>query len=207
MGKVFDGIDAKLAGWIQAQPMFFVATAPLAADGLVNCSPKSLAGTFTVLDEHHVAYLDLTGSGVETIAHLRENGRIVLMFCAFEGRPRIVRLHGRGEPVLPGDPRFDELAGHFHQHLGGRAVMLVEVGRVADSCGYAVPLMDFVSDRDVLDLWTEKQGPDGLVAYRAQKNAVSLDGLPGLPELPAPDGPGRPGTPAVHPARPAGVDG
>jgi hypothetical protein len=138
-----------------------------------------------VLDGHTVAYLDVHGSGAETIAHLRENGRIVVMFCAFAGRPRIVRLHGRGEPVLPGDPRFGALASRFDQHHPGvRAVVLVEVGRVSDSCGYAVPLMDFVSDRDVLDLWAENKSEEGLVAYRAQKNAVSLDGLPGLPGLP-----------------------
>jgi hypothetical protein len=185
MGKVFDGIDPKLAGWIRAQPMFFVATAPLSADGLVNCSPKSLAGTFAVLDEHRVAYLDLTGSGVETIAHLRENGRIVLMFCAFEGRPRIVRLHGNGEPVFPGDARFDDLAGAFIPHPGARAIVLIDVQRVSDSCGYSVPLMGFVRDRDVLDKWTEHKGEDGLIAYRARKNAASLDGLPGLPRAPA----------------------
>lgn len=202
MGKVFDGIDGRLAGWIQAQPVFFVATAPLAGDGLVNCSPKALAGTFTVLGGRSVAYLDLTGSGVETIAHLRENGRIVLMFCAFEGRPRIVRLYGRGEPVLPADPRFGELASRFGQRPGVRAVVLVEVGRVSDSCGYAVPLMDFVGDRDVLDRWAEKKGEDGLVAYRAEKNAVSIDGLPGLP---APNGPRQPRTPSTRPARQTGV--
>jgi predicted pyridoxine 5'-phosphate oxidase superfamily flavin-nucleotide-binding protein len=184
MGKVFDGIDQKLASWLQAQPMFFVATAPLAGDGLVNCSPKALAGTFAVLGERSVAYLDLTGSGVETIAHVRENGRIVLMFCAFNGRPRIVRLHGRGEPVLPDDPRFAGLASHFGRRPGVRSVMLVEVGRISDSCGYGVPLMDFVGDRDVFELWAAKKGENGLIAYRAEKNAVSVDGLPGLP---APD--------------------
>jgi hypothetical protein len=180
MGKVFDGVDARLADWLTAQPVFFVATAPLDGDGLVNCSPKGMSGTFAVLDEHRVAYLDVTGSGVETIAHLRENGRIVLMFCAFAERPRIVRLHGRGEVVLPGDPRFEDLAGRFSGHPGTRSVIVVDVTRVADSCGYAVPLMDHVADRDVLDLWNEKKGEDALVAYRAEKNALSLDGLPGL---------------------------
>jgi hypothetical protein len=180
MGKVFAGIDQSLASWLGAQPMFFVATAPLAGDGLLNCSPKGLAGTFVVLDEHRVAYLDLTGSGVETIAHLRENGRIVLMFCAFDGRPRIVRLHGRGSAILPDDPRFGELASRFGDRPGVRSVVLVEVGRVSDSCGYAVPRMDLVADRDVLDLWAKKKGEDGVAAYRAENNAYSLDGLPGL---------------------------
>jgi hypothetical protein len=185
MAKVFDGIDAGLAAWLDVQPVFFVATAPLAGDGLLNCSPKGLTGTFVVLDEHRVAYLDLTGSGAETIAHLRENGRIVLMFCAFDGRPRIVRLHGRGEAVQPGDPRFEELASRFGDRPGVRSVVLVDVSRVADSCGYAVPRMDLVGDRDVLDLWAEKKGTDGLAAYRAEKNAASIDGLPAL----TPDGP------------------
>lgn len=138
-------------------------------------------GTFVVLDEHRVAYLDLTGSGIETVAHLRENGRIVVMFCAFDGRPRIVRLHGRGEAVLPGDDRFGELLGRFSEHLGVRSVIVVDVARVSDSCGYAVPRMDFVADRDVLDVSHAKRGVDGLAAYRAQNDAVSLDGLPAFP--------------------------
>lgn len=181
MAKVFDGIDAGLASWLAAQPLFFVATAPLAGDGLVNCSPKGMAGSFVVLDERRVAYLDLTGSGIETVAHLRENGRIVVMFCAFEGRPRIVRLHGRGEVVLLDDERFAQLAARFPAHPGTRSVIVVDVVRVSDSCGYAVPRMDYVADRDVLDVWSAKRGADGLTAYRAEKNAVSLDGLPGYP--------------------------
>lgn len=181
MGTVFDGIDDKLADWLRARPVFFVATAPLAGDGLVNCSPKGLLGTFTVLDERRVAYLDLTGSGIETVAHLRENGRIVLMFCAFDGRPRIVRLHGRGEVVLPDDERFGDLHARFSEHPEARAVVLVEVTRVADSCGYAVPELGYVRDRDVLDLSAVKKGPARMAAYRRDKNTASLDGLPGLP--------------------------
>jgi len=181
VATVFDGIDEKLATWLRAQPMFFVATAPLAGDGLVNCSPKGLLGTFDVLDERRVAYLDLTGSGIETIAHVRENGRIVLMFCAFDGRPRIVRLHGRGEAVMPSDPHFDELAGRFSVHPGTRAVVTIDVTRVADSCGFAVPRMTYVEDRDVLDLSAAKKGPEKMAAYRAARNSTSLDGLPGLP--------------------------
>jgi predicted pyridoxine 5'-phosphate oxidase superfamily flavin-nucleotide-binding protein len=181
MGKVFDRIDESLAQWISRQPVFFVATAPRSDEGLVNCSPKGLAGTFAVLGDRRVAYLDLTGSGVETIAHLRENGRIVLMFCAFDGRPRIVRLHGRGEAVLPDDDRFAGLASRFAEHVGTRSVVVVDVTRISDSCGYAVPRMDHVADRDVLTLDHAKRGADGLAAYRAKNNAVSLDGLPGLP--------------------------
>ena len=179
MGQVFEALDERLTDWIAGQHVFFVATAPLAADGLVNLSPKGL-DTFAVLDEHRVAYLDLTGSGVETIAHLRENGRIVVMFCAFEGRPRILRLHGRGRAVLPGEPRFDELARCFAPRPGIRAVIEVDVARIADSCGYAVPLLDYRGERTQLDAWAAAKGPEKLDAYRAEKNAASLDGLPGL---------------------------
>ncbi|CAN5251709.1 pyridoxamine 5'-phosphate oxidase family protein [soil metagenome] len=180
VGKVFDHIDESLAAWLRAQPVFFVATAPLAADGLLNCSPKGLQGTFAVLDDHRVGYLDLTGSGVETIAHLRDNGRIVLMFCAFDGRPRIVRLHGRGKVVLPDDERFDALLPRFSDHPGVRSVIVVDVARIADSCGYAVPRLDYVEDRDILDLSAAKKGPEKLAAYRRERNEVSLDGLPAL---------------------------
>ena len=180
MGKVYEQIDDRRAAWLTAQPMFVVATAPLAGDGLINASPKGGSGTFAVLGPSTVAYLDLTGSGVETIAHLRENGRIVLMFMAFEGRPQIVRLHGRGRAVLPGDAEFSELVQRFPPHAGTRSVIVVEIDRIADSCGYAVPRMDYVDDRDVLDLWAQKKGPEGIAAYWAKHNAASLDGLPGL---------------------------
>src|SRR5689334_10851609 len=141
MGKVFDGIDERLCGWIAEQPLFFVASAPLAADGHVNVSPKGPIGSLRVLDEHTVAYLDVVGSGAETIAHVRENGRVVVMLCAFTGPPRIVRLHGRGEIVAAGDERFAELLERcdFEQPsvpAARRAIVLVHVTRVADSCGY-----------------------------------------------------------------------
>jgi len=180
VGKVYDGIDGKLAAWMMAQPMFIVGTAPLDAQGLVNVSPKGLAGTFVVLDEYRVAYLDLTGSGVETIAHLRQNGRIVVMFMAFDGRATIVRLHGTGEAVFPDDPRFSELLSQFPDHPGVRSVIVVRVQRVSDSCGYAVPQMMYVGDRTALDASNAKRGEDGLARYKLQKNSVSLDGLPGL---------------------------
>ena len=180
VGKVYEGIDPKLARWLTAQPMFVVATAPLAEDGLINVSPKGMVGTFAVFDEHTVAYLDITGSGVETIAHLRQNGRIVLMFTAFDGRPNIVRLHGTGEVVLPDDPRFGELRPRFSDHPGIRSIIVVNVTRVSDSCGYAVPHLAYIEDRKVLDLSNAKKGEDGLVDYRRQKNSLSLDGLPGL---------------------------
>lgn len=185
MAKVYDDIDDRMAGWITAQPMFFVATAPLAADGLVNLSPKGTAGTFRVVDAHTFAYLDLTGSGIETVAHLRENGRVCVMFCAFEGPPRIVRLHGTGHPHLVGEPGFDEAVDAFgaagtRRRPQARAVVTVAVARVADACGYAVPRMDLVQERDVLDSWADSRRPGALATYHATRNAESLDGLPGL---------------------------
>ena len=179
MGKVFDEIDDRMREWLAKQRMFFVATAPLAGDGLLNLSPKGL-DSFAVLGPRRVAYLDLTGSGVETIAHLRENGRIVVMFCAFEGPPRIVRLYGRGSVTELGAPGFDALAAKFPRYAGARAVIEVDVARIADSCGYAVPLYRFEGERDQLTAWAANRGPDGLRAYRAEYNATSLDGLPGL---------------------------
>ena len=184
MAKVYDGIDTDLAGWLADQPVLFVGTAPLAGDGRVNVSPKGMGGTFAVLGEHRVAYLDYTGSGAETIAHLRENGRVVLMFCAFTGPPRIVRLHGRGRVVLPGDAEFEALRGAFTKErtLGQRSVVVVDVERVADACGFAVPLMELRGDRDVLDRAHERRDDAYFDGYWRTRNAVSIDGLPALPE-------------------------
>jgi Pyridoxamine 5'-phosphate oxidase len=158
MGRVYEGIEQGVASFIDRQHVFFVATAPSGSDGHVNLSPKGLDGTFAVLDRTTVAYLDLVGSGVETIAHLRDNGRIVLMFCAFEGPPRIVRLHGRGDVVLPGHPDWQSLAGRFPDHPGRRAVIRVAVQRVADSCGYGVPLLRFEGERTRLTEWAVAKG-------------------------------------------------
>lgn len=180
MAREHETIDERLAAFLVAQHVFFVATAPLAADGHLNLSPKGLAGSFAVLGPSTVAYLDLTGSGVETIAHLRENGRIVVMCCAFEGPPRIVRLQGRGEAVVPGDDRFAGLVARFPSRPGIRSVVVVDVDRIADSCGFGVPVMRHEHDRSQLDAWAERQGPDGIVRYQAEKNARSIDGLPGL---------------------------
>lgn len=180
MGKVFDEITPELSSWINGQKMFFVATAPRSVDGHVNCSPKG-GDAFRILGPHEVAYADQTGSGIETVAHLRENGRIVIMFCAFEGGPKVLRLHGRGEVVTPGDEGFSGLKQHFAEMAGLRAIIKVQVTRVADSCGYAVPFYDFVAPRDVLDKYCEKLGSEGLVEYRSRKNLKSIDGLPGLP--------------------------
>ncbi|GAA1463627.1 pyridoxamine 5'-phosphate oxidase family protein [Williamsia maris] len=179
MGKVFDSIDSTLRSWIEKQPMWFVATAPLAGDGHVNVSPRG-HDSFSVLDEHRVAWVDYTGSGVETIAHLRENGRICIMFTAFDGRPRIVRLHGRGTVSLPGEPAFDEVVARHPSNPSTRAVVIVEVSRISDSCGWGVPVMEMVDERDLIRLHAEKKGVDGMIDYRTQKNARSIDGLPGL---------------------------
>ena len=182
MGRTYEHIDGRLADFVLGQPVFFVATAPGGAGGHVNCSPKGNKGSLVVLGPRTVAYQDWTGSGVETIAHLRENGRIVLMFCAFEGPPRIVRLHGVGGVCPPADPGFEELADRFEAPTapGTRAIVRVDVQRISDSCGYGVPLMDFRAHRDNLDHWADTKGPDGLEAYRAEKNRASIDGLPGL---------------------------
>jgi hypothetical protein len=179
MAKVFEGIDDSLARWIRAQPMWFVATAPLAADGHVNVSPRG-HDSLVLLDEHRVGWLDYTGSGIETIAHLRDNGRICLMFCSFDARPRIVRLHGTGRVVLPEEPGFDDVASQVPAHPASRAAVLVDVTRVSDACGYGVPVMSLEGERDLLRLHAQQKGPDGMAEYRRVKNAVSIDGLPGL---------------------------
>jgi hypothetical protein len=182
MGKRYDEIDKSLETWLRGQPMFFVATAPLAADGRVNLSPKGMDGTFAVLTPHQVGYLDYFGSGIETLAHLRENGRIVIMLCAFDGPPKIVRLHGRGRPILPGADGFAELRARFakQRDRGLRSIIVVDVERIADSCGYSVPLMEHIADRDILDVSQQRRDETYFVEYGAAKNATSIDGLPGL---------------------------
>jgi hypothetical protein len=192
VGKVYDGIDEHQREWIAGQALFFVGTAPLADDGHVNVSPKGPIGSLRVLDDHTVAYLDVIGSGAETIAHLRENGRIVVMLCAFEGPPRILRLHGRGQVVGPADPRFAELIEQCAFEDPGvpearRSVVLVDVTRVADSCGYGVPLMSYEGKRPHLTASGAKRlrtgGEEAMVEYQREKNAESIDGLPAV-ELP-----------------------
>lgn len=183
MGKIYGAITSRMAQFLLDQPVFFVGTAPLDAEGHVNVSPKGMSGTFAVLDEHRVAYLDYTGSGTETIAHLRENGRIVLMFCAFDGPPNIVRLHGHGRTALPNDTDFPDLRAHFPKErtLGQRSIIVVEVERIADSCGFSVPLMDLREHRDLLDRHHEHRTPDYFHDYWRKRNTTSIDGLPGLP--------------------------
>lgn len=178
MAKVLPAIDAELAAWIAAQPLFFNATAPLAAAGHVNLSPRGL-DTLRVLGPHAVAYLDLTGSGNESAAHLAENGRITLMFCAFSGPPRILRLYGRGAVILPDHPEWATLRPHFPPDLPGvRQIVRVAVERIQTSCGAGVPLMDYRGQRDELLAWARNKGEAGMADYRRQKNAVSIDGLP-----------------------------
>jgi hypothetical protein len=187
MAKIYDEIDERWALWIAEQPLFFVATAPLATDGHVNVSPKGPAGALRVLGPRQVCYLDVGGSGAETIAHLRENGRIVVMLCAFSGPPRILRLHGTGTVVGAGDERFAELCDGLPS-IGPpeatRAVILVDVERIADSCGYGVPLMSVDGVREHYGLSAAKRlrtgGADALARRRAEVNGRSIDGLPAL---------------------------
>lgn len=195
MGKVYAELDERLRQFIVRQSVFFVATAPcLTADGEgghVNVSPKGYRDTFAILGPRRVAYLDLTGSGAETIAHVRQNGQITIMFCSFDRQAKILRLYGNGRIVRPGAPEWDELAANFPATGYGsnaasqRAIIVVDLNRIADSCGYAVPIMELVDERDVLVRHDQRKTPDELSAYRAEKNTVSIDGLPALSaELP-----------------------
>lgn len=182
MGLLDSAISDELSTWLLAQPVFFVATAPLDAAGHVNCSPKGNRGEFAVLDGLRVAYLDQTGSGIETIAHLRENGRITIMFCAFSGAPRIVRLQGTGTAVLRDDEGFADLARHFSGPVGvgARAIIVASLDRVADSCGFGVPLMSFTRHRPALDAWAKKRGEAGVARYKETHNRLSIDDLDGI---------------------------
>ncbi len=179
VSKQLNSIDEQLSAWISRQRIFFVATAPLSEEGRINCSPKG-GDSFRVLSPLSSAYQDYTGSGAETAAHLRENGRIVVMFCAFEGKPDVVRLHGHGEVFTPGQPKFEELSAHFPPNPGARAIVHIQIDRVSTSCGYSVPLFEFRDNRDILDKWAIAMGEEKLTEYRATKNSVSIDGLPAL---------------------------
>ncbi len=191
MAEVFERIDDRLRAFVEAQRMFFVATAPSGDEGHVNLSPKGGDGLFRVTGPHGFAYVDLMGSGIETIAHLRENGRIVVMFCAFEGPPKIVRLHGAGRPVQQNDEGFEELLATFElsdeQRVAVRSVVTVDVTRIGDSCGFVVPRMDYVGERDQLyrfaDNRLRKIGPEAVKEYVSANNAESIDGLTGLDPL------------------------
>jgi hypothetical protein len=187
MGKAYAGLDDRLRQFISAQHVFFVATAPSEGGGHVNLSPKGYRDTFAVLGPRTVAYLDLTGSGAETIAHLRQNGRITIMFCSFTETPLVLRLQGCGRAVLSGEPDWDALAGCFPSapdrgtgRDGARAIVVAELDWIASSCGYSVPVMELAGERDLLTRWTGRKTPGQLAAYRAERNAVSIDGLPAL---------------------------
>jgi hypothetical protein len=185
MGKLYDRIDGRLRAFIEQQHVFFVATAPLDGDGHINLSPKGRSGTLAVLDEQTLAYLDFGGSHAETVAHIRENGRITLMWCSFTGPPKVLRVHGTGEPIFRDDPRFTELLPHFGDADGPgvRAIVLVSANRISDSCGYAVPFMDYVEDRDLHANYFGRKSDPEFASYCAAKefNPVSIDGLPSLP--------------------------
>jgi Pyridoxamine 5'-phosphate oxidase len=185
MGSVYPEIDDGLREFISAQHIYFVASAPLAEEGHINVSPKGL-DSLRILGPREVAYLDLTGSGIETVAHVRENGRLTLMFCAFQGRPRIVRLQGRARIVEPGEADWDRLAGNFPGYTSSRSIVLLDVERIADSCGYGVPLYEYAGERTQLLAWADRKGADGVAEYKSKKNRQSIDGLPGLSQLAKP---------------------
>ena len=177
MAKLYDQITDELAEFIRAQPMFFVASAPLSADGHVNLSPKGL-DCFRILSPHRVAYMDGTGSGNETSAHLEESGRITFMFNAFSGPPRILRLYGQGRVVLAGQGDWTTLATQFPPILGARQIIVADITRVQTSCGFGVPEMTFVGYRDMMHRWAETTGETGVVHYQRGNNMTSMDGLP-----------------------------
>ena len=179
MSKALPEISPDLSAWIAQQHLFMVATAPNLDGGHLNCSPKG-GDTFRVLDAHTVAYLDYTGSGAETIAHLRDNGRILIMFCEFEKAPRVLRLHGKGTVITPNSPEFEAAEKLFPENPGTRALIRIAVTRVSTSCGYGVPFMEFRGHRDTLDKYFAAKGPEKTREYWREKNSRSIDGLPAL---------------------------
>ena len=179
MGSSFAALSDQHRAFIEAQPLFFVASAPSGSGGNVNLSPKGY-DTLSVLSPTEVAYLDLTGSGAETIAHLRDNGRITILFCSFGPKPLLLRVYGHAEVALPSDEAFAELVGHFPEHRGARSIIRIAVDRVTTSCGYSVPHMSLEGERPTLHDWVDKRSDEELADYRAKNNAVSVDGLPAL---------------------------
>ena len=179
MATVYEELDDKLTGFIKRQRLFFVATAPLSAEGSVNVSPKGY-DSLVILDPKTIAYVDLGGSGIETHAHVRENGRITLMFCAFEGAPSILRIYGEGETVTFGEPGFSEKMALFPSFQRARSVVTLRIRRIADSCGWGVPLFEYKSERDQLRRWVDHRPYDEWAERRYGSNARSIDGLPGL---------------------------
>jgi hypothetical protein len=179
MGKEYTEIDERIQKWISRQKMFFVATAPNAADGLINCSPKGL-DSLRVIEPTRIAYVDTGGSGIETVAHLKDNGRIVLMMCAFEGPPKIFRFYGRGTALEPRDASFADVLAKFPPMPAARNIIVIDIERIIDSCGFGVPLYEFKAHRDSLPNYFANQSKEDILAYRRNRNGTSLDGLPGL---------------------------
>jgi hypothetical protein len=177
MGKFSTAIQPHHREFIEKQHMFFVATAPLSESGHINLSPKGIEG-FRVLSENKVGYMDLIGSGNETAAHTLENGRISFMFCAYQGPPNILRLYGKGHPVLPDTPEWEDLTPYFNIYPNTRQIIVADIDLVQNSCGYVVPLYEHIGERTIMNEWAEKKGTDGLAEYIQEKNMVSLDGLP-----------------------------
>ncbi len=175
MADFFSTLDDSWVKFINAQQVFFTATAP--AEGRINLSPKGM-DTFRCLDESTVGYLDLTGSGIETASHLNENGRMTLMFCSFGEKPAILRLYGKGSVICPGDPDWGRYIDRFPDFPGKRSLVLMKIESAQKSCGYSVPLMEFKSERKTLLKWADNRGADGIKQYWAEKNAVSIDGVP-----------------------------
>lgn len=179
MKQDYGSISPRIADFMKSQKIFFVATSPLSENGHVNVSPKGY-DTFQIIDEKTVAYLDLSGSGVETIAHIRENNRITVLFCAFEGSPKIIRLYGKGTVITKNSPFFDEHIDRFPKYSGARAVILIDVIKVSGSCGFSIPIYKFISERDQLIKWSEKRGEDWIKDYQKTNNTVSIDSIPAL---------------------------
>lgn len=180
MGQTYNSIPEDIAEWLAQQPMFFVATAPLSENGHVNCSPKG-HDSFRVFSPNQVGYLDLTGSGAETAAHLRENGRITLLFCAFTEAPKIVRLYGKGSLLLPGTKEFQELESGFPASPLSRAIIKIDVTRVSISCGWGVPKFESCEQRDIFEKFGNTKSAEELKQFRMENNRLSIDGLPALP--------------------------
>jgi Pyridoxamine 5'-phosphate oxidase len=182
MGSIFPELNERLQEFIAQQKMFFVASAPLAANGHINVSPKGL-DCLRILGPTTIAYVDFTGSGIETVAHLRENGRLTLMFCAFEGPPRILRLRGQGEAIESNDAEWDHYFHKMPQHASARSIIVLHIEMIADSCGYGIPLYEYVGERSQLFAWCDRKGTAGVAEYQAQKNRYSIDDLPGLKHI------------------------
>lgn len=178
MAKTYPALTPELQTWIAQQPLFFLASAPLQRDGHINLSPRGL-DSLRITGEQELVILDLTGSGNETAAHLQENGRLTVMLCAFQADPKILRLYGQGHVIRPNESKWETYRPLFAPNIPGiRQLFHLRIERIQTSCGFGVPLMDFVAQRDILLEWAEKKGPDGIEQYQREKNAQSIDGLP-----------------------------